>query len=422
MFRDDELGRLADRFNFMAESLATSYASLERKVAERTKQLQAIQDQLIRAEKISAMGLLVGGVAHELNNPLAAIMGAAELARMEAEATPSGLTDAGLLEQIVVQAERCRRIVGNLLQFARQQEPKLAVVALNTTVEQVLALREYELRTRNISIAREFDPANPKLCADPDKIEQVVLNLLNNAHDAIAETGRPGTIRVRTAAQGDHVLLEFLDDGPGFRDPERVFDPFYTTKPVGKGTGLGLSVCYGIVNEHSGDIVASNAEGGARVVVTLPVGDLATVDRSGAEVPGPPPGPLARRHRVALVVDDEPALVRLQLAFLARMGIDGVGAETGHEALRVLQTRQIDLVVSDVRMPGGIDGLQLYDWVRACQPALADRFVFASGDLVGFEGGDVSDPTNALRVRKPFRFVEFERVVRMALAREGAAS
>ena len=165
-----------------------------------------------------------------------------------------------------------RKIVANLLQFARQEKPHLEQVRLNDIVEQALQLREYEMTTRNIELVREYDPTNPFFAADPNKIVQVVLNLINNAHDAIRDAGRPGTIRVRTFADQDTVRLEFLEQQNGLREPERVLDPFYTTKEVGQGTGLGLSVCYGIVEEHNGSITADNWEQGARLVIVLPIG------------------------------------------------------------------------------------------------------------------------------------------------------
>jgi signal transduction histidine kinase/CheY-like chemotaxis protein len=417
--RLDELGHLTQGFNFMAESLANSYTTLEGKVVERTAQIQAMQRQLIQAEKMSAVGLLVSGVAHELNNPLSAIMGFAELAKMEFHASGGHGQGIHLLEELDSQVERCRRIVANLLQFARQQEPHLEAVAINAVVDQVLQLREYELETRNIALVREFDPANPVLCADPSKLQQVVLNLLNNAHDAIRETGRPGTIWVRTRAESDSVVLDFRDDGPGFLDAERACDPFYSTKEVGKGTGLGLSVCYGIVREHHGDLVARNWDRGAEVIVTLPVGDpskleaRAQPDIEPAETQAPPP------ERCALVVDDEEMLLRLQTSFLAKLGVRTTGVTTGEDAVHHLQHHHVDIVISDVRMPGRLDGVQLFEWVRAHQPQLTHAFVFVSGDVVGASLGDLAAETGVQRIAKPFRFEEYARVVRQVLTAGG---
>lgn len=269
--RQDELGELAQGFNFMAVSLAESYAGLEQKVEERTQQLQDLQQQLIQSAKMSAVGRMLSGMAHELNNPLAVIMGHAELAKRRLVAAGGDPHAILMMQTLHEQGDRCRKIVANLLQFARQEPPRLELVKLNDVVEQALQLREFELKTRNIKLIRDFDSANAVFSADPNKIVQIVLNLLNNAHDAIRETERSGKVWVRTASKAEQVLLEFSDNGTGLREPERVFDPFYTTKSVGQGTGLGLSVCYGIVEEHHGSIRAENWEHGARFTILLPL-------------------------------------------------------------------------------------------------------------------------------------------------------
>ncbi len=414
----DEFGQLTQGFNFMAESLAESYAGLENKVEERTRQVKEMQDQLVRAEKMSAVGQLVSGVAHELNNPLAAIMGFAELARMELAPVDRSGKGTRLLEDIDLQVERCRRIVANLLQFARQQEPHLEAVEINKLVEQVLQLRMYEFETRNVGLVRDLDPSNPVACVDPGKMQQLILNLLNNAHDAIMDTGRPGTIWLRTRAVGSDILIEVLDDGTGFLDVQRAFDPFYTTKEVGKGTGLGLSLCYGIVKEHRGEIRAENWEKGARVAITIPVGnpDAARAKRA-VRASGPKDG-RARLACRALVVDDEEMLLQLQIAYLSKMGIEATGVSSGDEGLRFLEDNSVEIVISDVRMPGAVDGVQLYQWVRKNQPKLMRRFLFVSGDLVGMQVGDFFTANPVPRIEKPFRFADYSDAVRQVLNRE----
>ncbi len=411
--RQDELGQLAHGFNFMAASLAESYASLEHKVEERTKQLQHLQQQLIQSAKMSAVGRMLSGMAHELNNPLTVIMGNSELAKRRLIAAGGDSREIMLMENLHEQGERCRKIVANLLQFARQEAPRLEAVKLNDVVEQALQLREYELKTRNIELIREFDPANAVFCADPNKIVQVVLNLLNNAHDAIREAGRPGKIWVRTSADADQVRLEFSDNGTGLCEPERVFDPFYTTKEVGQGTGLGLSVCYGIVEEHYGSIQAENWEQGARFTILLPTGDATAIKQAAEqkeETKQPP-------HKyTALVVDDEVPLVDMQTSFLADIGVEAAGVYSGAEAILYLQSHQVDLVISDVRMPGAVDGIKLYEWVGRNRPNLIKQFLFVSGDMIGMNVGEFFLKSTAPRIQKPFIWDDYSRLVQQMLS------
>ncbi len=415
--REDEMGQLAHGFNFMAASLAESYAGLEQKVEERTTQLQNLQQQLIQSAKMSAVGRMLSGMAHELNNPLALIMGNTELAKMRLVAAGGDSREIMLMENLHEQGDRCRKIVANLLQFARQEPPRLETVKLNDVVEQALQLREYELKTRNIELIREFDPGNALFSADPNKIVQVVLNLLNNAHDAISEAGRPGKIWIRTSAEGDQVRLEFSDNGTGLREPERVFDPFYTTKEVGHGTGLGLSVCYGIVEEHYGSIRADNWEQGARFTILLPTGQpcgLKQADEQEEEAKQ------SLQKYTALVVDDEVPLVNMQISFLGGIGVDAVGAYSGADAILYLQSHQVDLVISDVRMPGAVDGVKLYEWIGRNRPTLLKQFLFVTGDMMGMNGGEFFLNSTALRIQKPFIWGDYSRLVQQMMMNQGA--
>jgi signal transduction histidine kinase len=414
VLRDDEIGRLAKGFNFMAASasLRDSYASLERKVEERTRELSRLQEQLVQAAKMSAMGQLVSGVAHELNNPLTSILGFSELLKADLVESRGDAEQVERLEEIAAEADRCRRIVANLLQFARRQEPRLEPVHLNDVVERMVTMREYELGTRNVKLERRYDASDPVLLADASKLQQVVLNLLNNAGDAVLEAGRPGTIVVTTRIAGEEVVLEVVDDGLGVRAPERVFEPFYTTKEVGKGTGLGLSVCYGIVEEHRGAITIENRpEGGARVCVTLPRGSGTASGKPASQASLAAVG--LPRH--ALVVDDEKPLIALQISFLSTLGVDAAGVLSGEDAVRYLEANAVDLVVSDVRMPGAIDGLALYDWVVANRPQLLRRFLLVSGDVVRVDQVELWKERSIPCLQKPFRLDEYTRAVRKVL-------
>jgi two-component system NtrC family sensor kinase len=230
--------------------------------------LRRTQEQLLHSEKMAAVGQLISGVAHELNNPLTAILGYSQLLTSCGQVGPQGLEYS---EKLYKQAQRTHRIVQNLLSFARQHKPERVPVRLNQVLEDTLALRDYDLRMSNIRLHLELAEDLPPTAADPHQLQQVFLNLVNNAVDAILEKSADGDLWVRTAKQGDKFVVEFADSGPGVKDPSRVFDPFYTTKPVGKGTGLGLSICYGIISEHGGQIrVRNEPPRGACFTIELP--------------------------------------------------------------------------------------------------------------------------------------------------------
>lgn len=416
--RLDEVGRTAKEFNFMARSLEESYASLENKVEERTAEIRGLQAQLVESERMSAIGQLVGGVAHELNNPMTAILGFAELERRERqqEGVAGNGGDAGdddsPLDYIIHEAERCRRIVTDLLQFARQHETQLENVALNEVLERTLRLRDYEAETAGVRLDRDYEESGPVVYADPYKIEQVTLILVNNAIDAIHEIGPPGTVTVSTRINGASAILEVRDTGSGVKEPARVFEPFYTTKEVGKGTGLGLAVAYGIVNNLGGKIRVDNWKRGARFVIELPVAEgepVAAPARPEARAPAPRT-PAGTR---LLVVDDERVLLRLQERLVADMGCEVVTAESGQRAIDLLEQEHFDAVVCDLRMPGDVDGTDVYDWLQEHRPELAGRFLFASGDVAQLEQSAAA--LGARCIRKPFSFADYREAIREML-------
>ncbi len=231
--------------------------------------LRRTQEQLLHSEKLAAVGQLISGVAHELNNPLTAILGYSQLLMASPEV---GSQASGYSEKLYKQAQRTHRIVQNLLSFARQHKPERIPVRLNAIIEDTLALRDYDLRMHQVRVHLELADDLPTTPADPHQLQQVFLNLINNAVDAILESSNDGDLWVRTGVAGSRVFIEFTDSGPGVKDASRVFDPFYTTKPVGKGTGLGLSICYGIITEHGGSIAVLNSEGrGATFRIELPL-------------------------------------------------------------------------------------------------------------------------------------------------------
>ena len=225
-----------------------------------------LHHQLVRSEKLAALGQLVAGVAHELNNPLTGIMGYADLLSEEVE----GQKAAKRVQKLGAEARRMKRIVDGLLRFARQNNPATRAADFEAALRDVIQLREFHIRQLRIHMDVQVAPDLPRISIGEDELKQVLLNILNNAIDAVEESARRSII-ISATRQGDRVFIRFDDSGPGFSDLNRAFDPFFTTKPVGKGTGLGLSICYGIIQEAGGEIVLSNKQPfGASISLEFP--------------------------------------------------------------------------------------------------------------------------------------------------------
>jgi len=228
----------------------------------------SLQSKLMHAEKMAAVGQLVSGVAHEVNNPLTAILGFADLLMENDEVPESARKD---LRVILQEAQRTKQIVQNLLSFARQMPPQRKALQLNPILRRTVQLRSYDFQSHGVEVIEHLDQELPSVVGDSHQLQQVFLNILNNAYDAVSEVGRAARIEIATTRKGNSVEISFSDNGPGISHPDRIFDPFFTTKEVGKGTGLGLSICYGIVHEHGGEILCHNNNGqGATFVVSLP--------------------------------------------------------------------------------------------------------------------------------------------------------
>jgi len=383
--------------------------ALMRDVSERKRledQARDLYHQLLQAEKLAALGQTISGVAHELNNPLATILTWAERLsqRPVDEQTRRGL------DTILGESERAAKIVRNLLTFARKRHTTRAMVDLNQVGRETLALRRYEQRLSNINILEAFASGLPSVFADPHQIQQVMLNLIINAEQAMLGANGRGTLIIRTwhDPQKDAVILEVHDDGPGVPEDvqPRIFDPFFTTKDVGKGTGLGLTVAYAIVQEHHGRItVKSGPAGGASFYVELPVGSSSlkpasrTVER---------PSQVGAGGSV-LVVEDEAALGAAVSEALVDAGFSVSLASDGIEALERIKERPFDLIVCDLKMPR-LDGTAFYRQLEVDHAALARRVLFVTGDVAGTEAERFLEETGCRWLPKPFRLKDLLRV------------
>src|SRR5881392_2898938 len=354
-------------------------------MVEDVTEQQAIETQLVQSEKLAAVGQLVSGVAHELNNPLTSIAGLSEFLLEQKEL---GKKDRGHLQVIQEQAERAGRIVRNLLTFARKGAAERVPVDLNDVIRRTLALTSYDLKLKDIAVERELSGALPDVFGDRHGLQQVVLNLVTNAAQAVAENprDRPRDITVSTWFDGQ-VHLRVADSGPGVPDEvaQSIFTPFFTTKEPGKGTGLGLSITYSIVESHGGQITLEprSARGGAAFRVDLPPAPADAVRPSLAPVHGTPAvtGPPAAK-RTILLVDADPAVQRTIKALFARDGHDVEVAGDPQHALDLAQRGGFDLVLIDARaMAPGKRGTMLAEELVSRIPALKDRIIVATGDV-----------------------------------------
>src|SRR5205823_3387173 len=348
--------------------------SVGRDMTER-KRLEA---NLRQSEKLGAMGSLLAGVAHELNNPLAIVAGHAHILMQAA-------TDERLVERARKMGDavnRCARIIKNFLALARQAPPERANVHLNEIVREAVELLAYPLRVDSIQVTLDLASDLPLLWADGHQLHQMIVNLVTNAHHALLEREQPRrlTVTTRIEAGGEGVHLEVADNGPGIPAEvrARIFEPFFTTKPVGKGTGLGLSLCRNLIADHGGTIEVSGEPGqGAVFAIKLAVGrpDATAAEAKALEAAAPLP------HRTILVVDDESEIASLLAEMLTAAGHRVDTVTDGVAALEKLAERPYDVILSDLRMPG-LDGPALYREVERRYPHLVSRFAFLTGDAL----------------------------------------
>jgi len=359
---------------------------------------------------MSAIGQLIAGVAHDLNNPLASVVGFSDLLGEAADVPPRLAEPLAVIRQ---EAERASGIVRNLLSFARRQEGARQLQSIRPVLDSILGLLKNQLMAHKIELTLEVEPGVPEVELHANQIKQVFVNIINNAAQAILGAGRSGG-RIAIAAKNwlDGVSVSISDNGPGIAEAvaQRVFEPFFSTKSEGEGTGLGLSICQGIVKEHGGQITVDPGPGsGATFTVELPGGTRARPAAPPAPAPAAEPAAPAERLRV-LVVDDEPHILHYMEATLESWGHQVELARDGSQALKRALTQHFDLIICDLRMPR-LGGREMYHTLAQMHPAVAERIIFATGDTVRGDTLAFLEELGRPFLQKPFKLDELRRVL-----------
>jgi len=393
-------------FGVRAHAVATEAGTVVLLIEDVTD-TKRLQEQLIQSEKLSAIGQLIAGVAHELNNPLASVLGFADFLA-ESDQTPPALQEP--VRVVQHEAQRAAGIVKNLLTFARRQDQDRRRMEIGPVIQRTLQLFNNQLLGMKVATDLTVEQGLPAIEGSPNQLQQVFVNLVNNAAQAIAATGREGTVTVRVRSWLDGVAVDVSDDGPGIPEDlqARVFEPFFSTKPEGEGTGLGLSICLGIVKEHDGRISLRSAPGeGSTFTVELPGARPAPADETA-------PGSTGEAGARVLVVDDEPHILYYMRATLEAWGHTVETASDGADALQQAMTGAFDIVITDVRMPR-LGGREFFERLKAERPDAARRVIFATGDTVRDDTMAFIERSGQPFLHKPFKLAELRSVLAAAL-------
>ena len=402
--RDGSTFPAACTITSLKEGAAITYlVGVERDITEELR----LQDQLVHTERLSAIGELVAGVAHEINNPLQTVVGSVELMLEDRSSPPAIRRD---LEVVRREAGRAAQIVRSLLAFVRGGTPERTALDVNQVVREAVGLRQFQFQQKSVGLSVDLTPLPAMVLGSREELQQIVMNLLVNAEQAVDKDGN-GAVTIRTALQRGVCTLEVADNGGGV-DEElrgRIFEPFFTTKPVGEGTGLGLSISHGIASAHGGTLELIPSDRGALFRLTLPVHDYSPASAprtdvsvhdseltSGAGLPS------------ALVVDDEPAIRSLIVRLLKKREFDVMEAGSGEDAIAMLRDRDVAVVLCDIRMPG-MTGFELYQRVSSAGKRVPP-FIFMTGD----RGAAEHAVHGAAVLAKPFTAADLDRALEVS--------
>ena len=390
-----------DEATLSTVTLLAELASFAIKLRLDLTEQERLQRHLIQSEKLASLGETIAGIAHEINNPLTSILSNAQLLALRR----GGPADEASINSIVLEAKRTADLVKNLLAFSRKESKKREVIGVNELIKQAVNLKRYQLKVNNIQLISEPCEISYPVSVTAQQMQQVLLNLLNNAEQAIAKTDHPGIIRVEGGRRGETVYITVTDNGVGI--PAHVlpfiFDPFFTTKNLGEGTGLGLSIAHTLIENHGGTISAKSEPGNTVFTIELPMARSPKMPTDVKETQPLAMRPLSKTKRLGrvLVVDDETAIVDAICEFLDLQNIVTDKANDGGEALQLLSKNRYDAIVSDIRMPG-VDGPELYERSVAMDPSYKNRFLFMSGDLVRDSTQGFVSSLNCPCLAKPF--------------------
>jgi PAS domain S-box-containing protein len=386
--------------------LFTAYLRDLTSAREAQLEIERQREALHQSEKLAALGSLLAGVAHELNNPLSILIGNALMLQNEAERVSPELAERA--QRIQAAAERCGRIVRSFLAMARQRKTQPRSVQVEFLIGNALQLLAYGLRSAGIEIEQTIAPGLPPVFCDPDQMTQVLTNLLVNAQQALEAEPQPRRLRVSAASEDDQIVIEIADNGPGIPDHlrSRVFDPFFTTKPMGAGTGIGLAVSRGIVEAHGGSLTLAKPDRGATLLLRLPRQQAGQMTMDGAAAPAPTS---VHRGHSALIVDDEADVGQILSEMLTALGLRCQVVTSGKIAIERIKEHDFDAVFCDVRLPD-IDGPALYAWMTEHRPALCARIAFVTGDTLGHASERFLADARRPLLEKPFLPSDVRRV------------
>ena len=376
---------------------------------EAQEKLQFVKAQLMQSEKFAALGQLIAGVVHELNNPLGALMGISELLLMKEWSSKEAHN---YLKKINESALICRDIIQKFLAFSRKSEKKREYGKINPYIDSTLELKKHDFKIANIQLVRQFADNMPGTMADFSELKQVFLNIVNNAHQAMEEHSRSGILTVKSEYNDKMIRISFQNTGPGIlkENLQKIFEPLFTTKGIGKGTGLGLSVCYEIIKEHGGNIYVASEQGlGACFVIELPI-----VDQPIQSLPPQHEDDQNTMSQNILVLDGEETDRDILKQMAVNLGhhVDMEGdAQRGQQKIR---DGDYDIIISNLNMPG-LNAQQLHEYVGQVKPEKASRIVFIIGGMISDETKQFLARSGAPYIIKPFAIHDIQKVIHAAL-------